>query len=137
MEPANPEYSAEQLGLDADPAVRLLYRPVSEPGPGYRSALQQGATVPAIPEREDGAGEFVQDLLDGLYNQRDLSLAERRYAAGAPYVFGASRWNVGHDGVRSEVARRLDLLPDLSLRIDELYWLDDAPAARGWPCATG
>lgn len=123
----NPAYAAEQLGLDADTAARLLYQPVSEPGADYRSAREQGATVRAIPERVDGAGEFVQELLDGLYNRRDLSLVERRYAIGAPYVYGASRWNVGHDGVRSEVARRLDLLPDLTLRIDELYWLDDAP----------
>lgn len=120
-------FYAEQLGLDLDTAVRLNHRPVAEPGADYRSARDQGATVPAIPERVDGAGEFVVDLLDGLYNHRDLSLVERRYAGGAPYVFGASRWNVGHDGVRSEVARRLDLLPDLTLRVDELYWLDDAP----------
>lgn len=124
---ANPHHTAEQLGLDEDEALRLLHHPATAPGADHRPAAEQGATVPAIPERVDGAGELVVDLLHGLYNRRDLSLVERRYATGAPYLFGASRWGTGHAAVRAEVARRLDLLPDLSLTIKELYWLDDAP----------
>lgn len=120
-------YFAEQLGLDIDAAVRLLHEPAGSSAEQHTRSQQDGARVPVIPARVDGAGEFVLDLLDGLYNRRDLSLVERRYAAGAPYQFGASRWNVGHRQISDEIGRRLRQLPDLALHVEELYWLDDAP----------
>lgn len=56
---------AEQLGLDAPWPYDCLCRPVSTPGPRYRSTLQQGAPVPAIPDPGwTGAGEFVQELAE-------------------------------------------------------------------------
>ncbi|WP_219415573.1 ester cyclase [Pseudonocardia nigra] len=126
---ANSKHGTDQLGIDPDTAATDLV--ASGPPPGGnagRSAQEQGATVPAVPETVDGAGLFVVELLDGLYNRRDLDLVEKRYAPGAPYVFGASQRQAGHTGVRSEAGRWLDLLPDARLEVEELYWLDDGPA---------
>lgn len=125
---ANSRYVLEQLGLDIDAAAGALRRSQVPAGAaGWERTRGLGVTAPAIPARVAGAGAFVTDLLDGLYNRRDLSLIEKRYAPGAPYSFGVSRWNTGHAGVRREVGRWLDLVPDLSLAVEELYWNDDGP----------
>lgn len=129
---SDPAYVARQLGLDPDEALeRLAQTAQSYDSPGRRTAEELGATVPAIPATVDGAGLLVVELLDGLYNRRDLSVADRRYAPGAPYSYGQSRVSAGPAGVRAEVSRWLDLLPDARLDVDELYWSqDDAARAR-------
>ena len=118
-----------QLGLNpADFTAQLTGTSMPAGEAGRQRTRELGATVPAIPATVDGAGLFVQELLDQLYNRRDLSVITATYAPGAPYTFGATRYETGHDGIRSEVSRWLDLLPDLSLSVEELYWHEDAPA---------
>ncbi|MER5495402.1 ester cyclase [Streptomyces sp. NPDC002454] len=117
-----------QLGHALEPAVAALRpsgMPTGEAAPERTRSL--GATVPAVPEEVDGAGLFVTDLLNGLYNDRDLTLADRFYAPGAPYSFGTSRLGFGPAGARAEVERWHELLPDLHLEVEELYWNDDTP----------
>lgn len=118
----------DQLGGDLDEAARRLPPttvPLGEAGWSRTRAL--GAMVPAIPATIDGAGQFVIDLLEGLYTHRDLDLIDRRYAPGAAYIYAAARWNFGAAGVRSEVQRWLNLLPDARISIQELYWNQDTP----------
>jgi hypothetical protein len=125
----NPGQLDDQLGIDSDSPATLVpeveqQAPVHSDSP---TAVDHGATVPAVPERVDGPGLLVVELLHDLYDRRDLGVVERVYAAGAPYTFGATRWQIGHQGVRAEVGRWLDLLPDSRATVDELYWVDEAP----------
>jgi hypothetical protein len=124
----NPKTFREQLGHPVDEFVRSN-RPTAAPtGEASRERTRSlGATVPAIPEVVDGAGLVVTDLLDRLYNRRDLTAADRGYAPGAPYSFGTSRIGFGPAGVRAEVERWHRLLPDLHLEVEELYWNNDTP----------
>ena len=119
---------AEQLGFSVDEWVSRNRRSSMPTG---AAAVEQtrslGATVPAVPAVLDGAGELVWRVLDGLYNKRDLSVADRHYAPGAPYSFSTVRLGFGAEGAKAEVGRWLDLLPDLELELEELYWNDDAP----------
>ena len=118
----------EELDADLDAAATEIARSDAPAGEaGRRRTRELGTQVPAIPQPLAGSGLYVQELLHDLYNQRDLDVVEKRYAPGAPYTFSVSRWNAGHDGVRREVSRWLDLLPDLQLDVEELYWQDDAP----------
>lgn len=122
----------EQLGLDLDAAAARI-RPTGAPrGEEARETTRSlGVTVPAIPEVIDGPGKVVVDLLNGLYNDRDLSWADRVYAPGAPYTFSTSRVGFGPAGARAEVERWLNLLSDLTLEIEELYWnLDGVDGGR-------
>ncbi|MHC3000621.1 ester cyclase [Microbacterium sp. HJ5] len=122
----------EQLGLDTEAAAKRLTSTSAPRGEEAREATRRlGVTVPAIPEVVDGPGRVVADLLHGLYNDRDLSWTDRVYAPGAPYSFSTSRVGFGAAGARAEVQRWLDLLPDLSLEIEELYWnLDGEDGGR-------
>lgn len=119
---------AEQLGLPVADWVEHNRRSSMPTG---KAAVEQtrslGAAVPAVQQPLEGAGQLVWQLLDGLYNRRDLSLADRHYAPGAPYSFGTTRIGFGPVGARAEVQRWLELLPDLELVVDELYWNDDTP----------
>lgn len=118
----------EQLGFSLEESVannRRSSMPIGEAAAATTKSF--GATVPAIPEVIDGAGAVVWEVLDGLYNRRDLSVADRHYAPGAPYSFGITRLGFGPEGAKAEVQRWLDLLPDLRLELDELYWNDDSP----------
>lgn len=125
----NPAHLDAQLGIDSDSPATVL-PDVQQAAPAHTdsaAAADHGATVPAVPQRVDGPGLLVVELLHDLYNRRDLGAVQRAYAGGAPYTFGASRWQAGHDGVRAEVGRWLDLLPDSRATVDELYWMDEAP----------
>ncbi|MEX2510028.1 MAG: ester cyclase [Homoserinimonas sp.] len=122
----------EQLGMDVETAAQRI-RPTGAPrGEKARETTRAlGVTVPAIPKVIDGPGRVVVDLLNGLYNDRDLSWADRSYAPGAPYSFSTSRIGFGPAGARAEVERWLSLLPDLKLEIEELYWnLDGEDSGR-------
>lgn len=125
---ANPKAFRDQLGLSEDDAV-AAWKPSGMPFGEDAAARTRslGATVPAVPEVLDGPGKVVWELLDALYNRRDLSVADRRYAPGAPYSFGTTRLGFGPAGARAEVQRWLDLLPDLRLDLEELYWNEDTP----------
>ena len=122
----NPLHLDDQLGMLSDALLPGVdpQAPVHSDSP---TAADHGATVPAVPDRLEGPGLLVVELLHDLYDRRDLAVVERRYAAGAPYTFGASRWRAGHEGVRAEVGRWLGLLPDSRATVDELYWVDEAP----------
>jgi hypothetical protein len=125
----NPGHLDDQLGIDSDSPATVVPEaeqsaPVHSDSP---TAGEHGATVPAVPDSVEGPGLLVVELLHDLYDRRDLGVVERRYAAGAPYTFGASRWQAGHGAVRAEVGRWLDLLPDSRATVDELYWNDEAP----------
>ncbi|MGW2346535.1 ester cyclase [Streptomyces sp. NPDC001661] len=122
----NGRFLAEQLDRDVADAARRTIPTGAVFGAAGREATRGfGAAVPAIPARVDGPGLFVVELLDRLYNHRDTTVADKLYAPGAPYVFGASRYRIGPAGVRTEVADRLRLLPDLELSVEELYWNHD------------
>lgn len=124
----NPKTFREQLGHPVDELVRTNQPTAAPTGEAARERTRSlGATVPAIPEVVDGAGLVVTELLDRLYNKRDLTAADRGYAPGAPYSFGTSRIGFGPAGVREEAERWHRLLPDLRLEIEELYWNDDTP----------
>lgn len=118
----------EQLGLSVAEAIANNRRSSMPTGAAAVERTRSlGVTVPAIPEVLNGVGEFVSRLLDGLYNKRDLTFADRHYAPGAPYSFSTVRRGFGPEGAKAEVSRWLDLLPDLRLELEELYWNDDTP----------
>lgn len=116
-----------QLGLPPAAAV-LEWQPSAMPvGAAAQEATRnRGVSVPAVPDELGPAAQTVVDALHRLFTERDLAAADTLYAPGAPYTYGASRWNVGPDGARAEVSRLLDALPDLTLAVEELYWNDDA-----------
>lgn len=118
----DPAFAAQQMGIEPATALERL----AEDDAGYDSAdrrtgEQLGATVPAIPPDPAESELFVTELFHALYNARDLAAADRCYAPGAPYTYGRSRVSAGPLGVRAEVSRWLDLLPDLRLVVEELY----------------
>ncbi|WGM20488.1 ester cyclase [Paenarthrobacter sp. OM7] len=122
----------DQLGLPLNEAIKNAGSSRAPRGEKARELTASfGVSVPAIPDVIDGPGKVVADLLDGLYNKRDLSLTDSTYAPGAPYSFGTTRLGFGPAGARDEVSRWLELLPDLALEIEELYWnLDGEDSGR-------
>lgn len=118
----------EQLELDVHAAAGRLGRSQAPRGTkGWERTRSLGVRVPAVPPHPTTGEQFVAELIDDLYNSRSERVFQQRYAPGAPYAFGVSRWRHGPDAVRDEVGRLLGLGPDLRTHIEELYGMEDGP----------
>lgn len=111
-----------QLGFSEQHAVTSWK--ASDPGPVSGKRPSWNVTP-------DGPGSTVAELLDGVFNRRDLSVVEHGYSQGATQQRGIDRSSPSRAGIRHWYEQWLDRCPALSWSVDDSYWLpaeDQRPA---------
>ena len=129
------------LGIDPwEEAERL----VADPPAGWPRdpAAWDALRTSAAPERPlceaepvDGfdPDAFARRVHDSLWNG-DMGALETDYAEAVPFEGGAGRAFEGRESYRAYLRSLRDAFPDLTLRVDEVYWMGSE--AEGWLIAT-
>ncbi|MEO1247257.1 MAG: ester cyclase [Pseudomonadota bacterium] len=121
----------EQLGLDLDAMTAKLVSTAPAGWPRSREIWDQlrAAGRPAKPisiaEPVDGfdVDAFVRRQLDRLWNCQDYAALDDAYADDFEFEGATNRRFSGAAGYRELIESLLTAFPDLTLAVDEVYWM--------------
>ncbi|MEM9248210.1 MAG: ester cyclase [Pseudomonadota bacterium] len=77
--------------------------------------------LPARPEEDPRA--FVEAAFHSIWNRRNFGTIDRIYAPSAIHTGSTDRVYKGPGQIRSFVMSMVAMFPNLSLRVDEIYWM--------------
>lgn len=90
--------------------------------------------LPSLPEEDPKT--YVEAAFHNIWNRRDFSSIDKIYAQSVIHTGSTDRVYKGPGQIRSFVMSMMAMFPDLSLRVDEVYWMgnpeDGIAAAIRW-----
>lgn len=125
----------QQLGLNVrETAARFAQARVAAPqltnfmGGEPKRTLGQGkpASVPLPDNPADDIGAFVRAAFQTIWNRRNFAAIDTVYAPNVVSQATAGRVYRGPGQVRSFALSLVAMFPDLSLSVDDVYWMGNA-----------
>jgi predicted ester cyclase len=123
-----------QLGLDVPAtAARMAEARVAVPalinfvaGEPRRTGGQGKPAAVALPADRGDIDAFVRAALHTIWNRRNFAAVEQVYAPNIVTQATAGRVYRGTGQLRSFILSLVAMFPDLSLTVDDLYWMGNA-----------
>lgn len=122
----------KQLGFDVAETARRFAQEMSPPGAeanflASEPARLDGQNKPAardIPANpEDDPRGFIEAAFHAVWNRRNFSAMDRIYSPSIIHTGSSDRVYRGIGPLRSFVLSQLAMFPNLSLKVDEIYWM--------------
>jgi len=123
-----------QLGLDVVETARAVmadradgpFAPNFAASEGQARAGQGKPAAPRIPAPEEDMRAFAEGVIGRIWNRRDLAAMDDVYAPGIVFEGSTGRVYRGVGQVRAHILSMLAMFPNLTLGVDDLYWMGNA-----------